>query len=52
MSSNPETEDTNTFSPLYEAYAKYEERKAALSKNLTPDEYREACKQIADELGI
>lgn len=52
MSSNTEVEDTTTFAPLYEAYAKYEQRKAALSTNLTPDEYRDACKQIADELGI
>lgn len=51
MSANPE-EDTSTFVPLHEAWAKYEQRKAALPKDLTPDEYREACRQIADELGI
>lgn len=52
MIGNTEIEDTTTFVPLYEAYAKYEQRKAALPTTLTPDEYREACKQIADELGI
>jgi hypothetical protein len=31
---------------------KYEQRKAELPKDLTPDEYRIACRQIADELGI
>ena len=33
-------------------WAKYEERKSRLPKDLTPDEYREACRQIADESGI
>lgn len=52
MSVNTETEDTAAFAPLYDAYAKYEERKAALPKDLSPDEYRDACLKIADELGI
>jgi len=30
----------------------YEQRKAALPKDLSADEYREACKRIAEELGI
>ena len=30
----------------------YEQRKAELPKDLSADEYQEACKRIADELGI
>ena len=52
MSAKPETEDTSTFAAMYEAWAKYEERKNQLPKDLSPDEHRAECQRIADELGI
>jgi hypothetical protein len=33
-------------------WERYEQRKAELPKDLSDREYQEACKRIADELGI
>jgi hypothetical protein len=33
-------------------WAKYEQRKAELPKDLSPEQYQAECKRIAEELGI
>lgn len=35
-----------------DVWAKYEQLKAEIPKELSPEEYQAECKRIADELGI
>lgn len=38
--------------PRGDEWREYERRKAALPPDLTPDQYEQACRDIAEELGL